>query len=107
MEPTAATEASRSTDMEVDLFYELELLEERIQEAARRIEVLLSENARLMTEVEESRRHGEELERTLATLREREGDRGAQIRRLEEERAETVRRLSRLVERVDSLGVGH
>lgn len=62
---------------DVDLLFELELLEEKIQAAIRSIESLRTEKVAL----------------------ERENQ------RLRNERVETVTRLTRLVEKVDSLGV--
>lgn len=67
-----------ASDKDVDLAFELDLLEDKIQEAVRAIEALRAERSALEKE----------------------------CLRLRQERAETIARLSRMVEKVDALGVG-
>ena len=65
-------------DHEIELILELDILEEKIQAMVRVVDSLREERKRLESEV----------------------------LRLKAERAETIQRLNKLVEKVDSLGVG-
>lgn len=65
-------------DQEIELVLELDILEEKIQAMVRVVDTLREERKRLE----------------------------AEVARLKAERTETIQRLSRLVEKVDSLGVG-
>ncbi|MBK8230505.1 MAG: hypothetical protein IT349_06765 [Candidatus Eisenbacteria bacterium] len=72
------TTTMTQNDQDIELILELDILEEKIQSLVRVVDSLRDERKRLEMEVQ----------------------------KLRAERAETIQRLNRLVEKVDALGVG-